>query len=350
MSNAWNDLIREYAQTTIKTPGLKIVTLAQWALESNFGKSDLAKKHNNYAGLKFRARVNKGRENDPLAFPVDYEAHDGLDTYCMFTSMPNFIIGYWAFVANGSMYDGWEDFADDPGGYVQHLHDNGYAGDPDYVSKVMNLMPRIRRQVMDLGLGDAFDEDMEPDRRTPVAILIGHNSKAKGAFSPHLDVSEWTYNQRVFKAMKAGEAEYGLELRQFFRQRNPNGYSAEIKAAYADIDAWDPTVIVELHFNSGGGRGSEMLFLKGSKNGKKLAKAVQASVVEELGMKNRGAKARTRSQRGGSSLIAARAPTILTEPFFGDSRKDCQIMTTEGHAALARAYLIGIRDALAQIS
>ncbi len=32
-----------------------------WALESNFGASQLALQHLNFAGLKFRARMNRGR-------------------------------------------------------------------------------------------------------------------------------------------------------------------------------------------------------------------------------------------------------------------------------------------------
>lgn len=348
MSDLWEDLVKEYAATPIKAPRLKIVTLAQWALESGFASSELAREHNNFGGLKFRARVNRGRETDPLATPVDYQAHDGEDVYCKFGSLGDFILGYWAFIENGSMYDGWEAYGDDASGYIGHLKKNGYAGDPAYVGKVLDLLPRIRRMVLDLGLSTAFVEDLEPERRTPVAILIGHNSVAKGAYSERLDVSEWVYNQSVFAEMRDREAEFGLELRQFFRKKNARGYAAEIKEAYTAIDAWDPAAILELHFNaaSATATGTEMLHLDGSTKGAILAGAVQNAVVEGLGLRDRGLRARVRSDRGGTSLVAARAPTILTEPFFGSSRYDCERMLDVGHEGLARAYLIGIRDAL----
>ncbi|MEM7060645.1 MAG: glucosaminidase domain-containing protein [Pseudomonadota bacterium] len=342
----WERLVRQYAEIPIEASGLKIATLAQWALESGFATSDLAKDHNNFGGLKFRARVNRGREGDPLATPVDYEAHDGEDTYCAFGSIEDFIEGYWSFIDNGAMYEGWRRYEDDPSGYIGHLHAGGYATDSDYIGKVLNAIPRVRRQVMDMGLSEAFDEDLEPGNRTPVAILIGHNSHARGAYSDHLDVSEWNYNQRVFDEMKAREGEFGVELRRFFRERNPNGYSAEIAAAYAEIEAWGPAAILELHFNAGGGTGTEMLHWHTSDRGEILASAVQEAVVEELGLRTRGLKPRRRGDRGGTSLVAASAPTILTEPFFGDSAIDCTRMLDVGHAGLARAYLIGIRDAL----
>lgn len=339
----WHDLIRSYAAHSIEAPALKAVTLAQWALESGFGSSALATDHNNFGGLKFRARVNRDR---PLATPVDYMAHDGLDTYCAFADLEDFIDGYWAFIDNGSFYDGWRAWAEDPSGYVGHLKAGGYASDPNYVAKVLALLPRIRREINDLGLSEVLEADSssaKPKKR--FAVLIGHNSESQGAFSDGMHVSEWVYNKRVYAKMAALQGEYGLEIRQFFRHRS-SSYSQEIADAYSAIDAWSPEVIVELHFNAGGGHGSEMLYWHTSANGRALASAVQMAVVEALGRPSRGLKPRKDGERESTSLTASIHPTILTEPFFDDSEGDTARMLALGEEPLARAYLIGLRDYL----
>ncbi len=346
MASLWHNLIQTYADTSIEAPALKLVTLAQWALESGYGSSHLATEHLNFGGLKFRARVNQGREDNPLAVPVDYVAHDGEDTYCKFSSIEDFIAGYWAFIDNGSMYDGWRTYASEPNGYIGHLFRSGYAQDPDYVSKVRNLLPRMRSAVQDLGLAEAFPAVEVSFPR--VAVLVGHNSHSKGAFSPHLSVHEWDYNKRVANAMVDRALEFELEPKVFYREYNSGGYGDEITAAYAEIDAWKPAVILELHFNAfnGNASGTEVLYLHDSNRGKALADAVQSALVSNLRLPDRGSKGRS-GGRGSASLEASDHPTILTEPFFGDNSVDCERMLELGEKGLARAYLIGVRDALA---
>jgi hypothetical protein len=342
MSTNWHTLVQTYAQTSIAASALKLVTLAQWALESNFGKSALSLDHLNFGGLKFRARINQDRH---LADPVDYEAHDGWDTYCKFASHQDFIDGYWAFIDNGPMYDGWRQYAEDPSGYIGHLQRGGYAQDPEYLGKILNLLPRIRTQINDLGHSTLLSTGaMQPRRKFRLAVLIGHNRVARGAYSDHLAVSEWIYNQRVYRHMAELAPEYEIETKQFFREKSTS-YTKEIEDAYALIDAWNPDAILELHFNAGGGHGSETLYWDGSAKGETLASAVQSAMLSELGLKNRGLKGR-RSGRGSTSLGASAFPTILPEPFFGDSASDCATMTAVGEEALARAYLIGARDAM----
>ncbi|WP_406645235.1 glucosaminidase domain-containing protein [Aliisedimentitalea scapharcae] len=342
MSSNWDSLVHTYAQSTITAPALKLITLAQWALESNFGQSELAQEHLNFGGLKFRARVNATRH---LADPVDYQAHDGWDTYCRFGSHQDFIDGYWAFVSNGPMYDGWQVYGDDPSGYIGHLQRGGYAQDPDYLGKILNLLPRIRTQINDLGHSTLLASGaLLPRRKFRLAVLIGHNAVAKGAFCDQLAVSEWIYNQRVYRHMADTAPEYEIEPKQFFRQKSAT-YTEEIETAYALIDAWGPDAILELHFNAGGGRGTETLYWGGSVKGKALATALQSAMLRELGLKNRGIKDR-KTGRGSTSLGASAFPTVLTEPFFGDSAGDCTVMAAVGEEALARAYLIGARDAM----
>ncbi|MGO4838044.1 glucosaminidase domain-containing protein, partial [Rhizobiaceae sp. 2RAB30] len=109
----------------------KVACLSQWILESARGTSELVTRHLNFGGLKYRARMAG------FATPVDYQASDGEDSYCKFTSEDAFITGYWRFISSGP-YDGWETFKDNSAGYIRHIAPN-YAGDIAYVTKVLSL-------------------------------------------------------------------------------------------------------------------------------------------------------------------------------------------------------------------
>lgn len=74
---------------------------------------------------------------------------------------------------------------------------------------------------------------------------------------------------------------------------------------------------VSIHFNAGGGQGSEVYFYPGSNAGERYSKSVLNELIK-LGYKNRGVK-------NGSSLYVvknAKAPAILIEVSFVDSKDD----------------------------
>ena len=123
-----------YARKVIEYPELKVVTLAQWMLESGRGSSDLAKKHNNYAGLKWRGTL--GVEG---ATHIKYKAHDGWDNYAKLPSHDKFIEYYWKFL-DRDIYKGWRKRADDPRKFIQFLLDCGYTTSDTYLDNVMRLM------------------------------------------------------------------------------------------------------------------------------------------------------------------------------------------------------------------
>jgi flagellum-specific peptidoglycan hydrolase FlgJ len=118
-------------------PGLRPVTLAQWAHECNCGTSRLALEHNNFAGMNYRAELAR------YAVPVVYTSSDGDGTYAHFHDLKAFIRGYWRFLRR-PRYAGWQRYRNDPTGFLQHLKDRGYAEDPDYVGKVMWTLGELR--------------------------------------------------------------------------------------------------------------------------------------------------------------------------------------------------------------
>jgi hypothetical protein len=127
------------------------------ALESSRGTSKLAQKYRNFAGLKYRERMQG------IAAPVDYTAHDGPATYCSFPDNASFIKGYWHFIEKGP-YDGFAAFANDPAAYLTHIAGKGYAEDSNYVSKVIKILPEAEE-----ALGEPL-EGGEPTRPSRAAL------------------------------------------------------------------------------------------------------------------------------------------------------------------------------------
>jgi flagellum-specific peptidoglycan hydrolase FlgJ len=75
------DLAGHYRDAAVEFGNLKGVTLASWILESGWGQSELARKHNNFAGMKYRPEMKR------FAKKVRYQEHDGADDYCAFASI-----------------------------------------------------------------------------------------------------------------------------------------------------------------------------------------------------------------------------------------------------------------------
>ena len=143
-----------YYKAEIEYLNLKAVTLAQWILESGWGKSELAKKHNNYAGLKWRGDLDVEG-----AGSVEYNAHDGQDLYAKLPSLEKFVEYYWKFL-DRDVYSGWRVHADDPKAFIQHLLDSGYTSGQEYVDKVMSLLPDAEKL-----LEEAAEHAEADDRR-----------------------------------------------------------------------------------------------------------------------------------------------------------------------------------------
>lgn len=153
-----------------------------------------------------------------------------------------------------------------------------------------------------------------------LAIVVGHNSASQGAVRQDTGESEFVWNGRLARRIERLAGDYGLQVRSFFRTPG-GGYSTEIRRVYAEVDAWGADASVELHFNgasSPDATGTETLS-SGTALSLRLAESVQREMVVALGLRDRGIKTRTGSDRGGQSLISGKAPAILVEPYFGSS-------------------------------
>lgn len=185
-------------------------------------------------------------------------------------------------------------------------------------------------------------------RTAKFALIVGHNSLKQGAVRSDTNESEFTFNSRVAKyAEEYAKDRYPqLTVRTFFRTAGL-GYSREIRMVYDETDRWGADLTNELHFNShaGAGRGCETL-TSGTASSFKFAQITQNLLVARFDLKDRGIVTR-KTGRGSASLIAGRAPAILSEPFFG-SHKDNQAMFDEHdeEVALAQCYIDAAAEAL----
>jgi murein DD-endopeptidase MepM/ murein hydrolase activator NlpD len=174
MSELFNQLVKAYAETTIDFSQLKGITVAQWLLESRRGTSRLATEHFNFGGLKWRD------EMIGFATSVDYLASDGLDKYCKFESIEKFIKGYWHFLER-SPYEGWRNNVASGEEFIRFIGPI-YAGDSNYVSKVLNLYAEAKQLLADAEHGNHHHPGTaEPVSKPQIKAFIqspNHSSRA----------------------------------------------------------------------------------------------------------------------------------------------------------------------------
>lgn len=130
--NRWSELVNAYELMEIEFPQLKAVSLAMWWLESAKGESELAKVHYNFGGLKYRPEMKNH------ASAVQYSASDGVDTYCRFLSLEDFIKGFWFFL-DRAPYVGWREKAHDPVEFIKFIGKT-YSTNPKYAELVTALI------------------------------------------------------------------------------------------------------------------------------------------------------------------------------------------------------------------
>lgn len=137
------DYIRhgEYATPVPLGPGVAETICAQFAQESGWGTSRLARDHRNYAGMKWRDGMRR------WATRIVYSAHDGRTAYCHFRSHAEFVAGYFQRLDLMDAYDGWRGAAARGGDqFINHIGPPWLGMTPadnqQYVRKVLAIRDR----------------------------------------------------------------------------------------------------------------------------------------------------------------------------------------------------------------
>ena len=160
---------------------LKQVTLAQWLLESGRATSDLAVKAFNFAGLKWRHPDMDGFATAiKIKVPSELQAVE----FCQFQDVDAFIMGYWKFLTR-SPYAGLEDHANAPETFIGFLQRKGYAADPDYVNKVMRLLPEAQQLLASVSGVIVTPPPVQLQvTGAPKEVELGHSFRVEGVASP----------------------------------------------------------------------------------------------------------------------------------------------------------------------
>ncbi|WP_066382612.1 glucosaminidase domain-containing protein [Anabaena sp. CA = ATCC 33047] len=192
-----DDLVNKYSQTDlglvftkvgidgnkiseINRQVLKEVTLAQWLLESGRASSDLATKANNFAGLKWREPDMIGFA-EPLKIKVPSETEEV--TFCKFADVDAFIVGYWKFLTR-SPYKGLEEHTNTPENFLGFLKSKGYSSAPDYIPKIVNLLPEAQKLLTNVSGVEILPSPVSVEQlqviRAPQELTVGQVFNIEG--------------------------------------------------------------------------------------------------------------------------------------------------------------------------
>lgn len=151
-----------------------------------------------------------------------------------------------------------------------------------------------------------------------IALVVGHSDRSRGACNK-IGLCEYDYNKELADLISSllvtlGEYDPVVVYRDTYRDL-PN-----------KINEIEPNLIISLHCNAFNTKasGTETLYHHRSSMGREFAKIVQASMVEILGLPDRGIKSKTSEDRGGYLLRYTHAPCLILEPFFIDNDDDLQ--------------------------
>ncbi len=138
-----------YAQEVSKSHGVRTsLLLAQAALESNWGQSQLARESNNYFGIKSK----DGREYPTQEFRAsEWESVDS--SFKEYESVYDSVLDYADLLKNGTSWDAelYQGViqAESYEGAAYALTDAGYATDPRYAEKIIKMIEQYDLNELD---------------------------------------------------------------------------------------------------------------------------------------------------------------------------------------------------------
>ncbi len=179
------------------------------------------------------------------------------------------------------------------------------------IEKIMDIFPKKQVSGPEL-LGSE-------KKKVKLGLIVGHDSKEKGAKLSGSNMYEYDYNLIVALAAQDFAAirdDLGIEVELILR----NGKG--IEGAYKDADKRLCDIVIELHFNS-----SEDVRVDGCEtlcssmpNDIDLAHQIQADISVLFNNNNRGVKVLSRSDRGYVNVGSfPNGANCLVEPFFGSN-------------------------------
>ena len=159
--------------------------------------------------------------------------------------------------------------------------------------------------------------------RKEIAIIIGHRSKAQGAFSETLNQTEYEFNKKVVSHLSDCADIYERKNTPFVSEAyRIRQLSKKVNAAGSY------KLVISLHFNSFEDKrahGVEALHYITNNFTKRICVKFVNKVSQRFGIKRRALIAvRSKRQNGGLLISSLNSPAILLEPFFGSNTADAE--------------------------
>lgn len=167
-----------------------------------------------------------------------------------------------------------------------------------------------------------------------ICVDMGHTPTSPGA-SKYLD--ELTEDRKVGAALIAELQRRGYTVVNTTPADNI-GYPVEINQRVAKANSSGAAILVSVHFNAGGGTGTEVLHYPGDANGKAIATKVSSNLAGLLGIADRGPKGRDNVGVISSTSMTA----VLVEVCFVDNMVDKAAYDATTPEEIASAICDGI--------
>jgi LysM repeat protein len=178
---AYIELYKDIAVSEMIRTGIPAsIKLAQAILESNCGQSDLACKANNHFGIKcgndWKGKTFRKEDDDyeegklvKSCFREFRNAYDSYIAHSDFLMDPAKARRYGSlFELESSDYKGW----------AKGLSKAGYATDPKYADRLIEIIERYKLDQYDMAVPDSYarsHKKKQPDRHRPVSVEKYHN-------------------------------------------------------------------------------------------------------------------------------------------------------------------------------
>lgn len=149
-----------------------------------------------------------------------------------------------------------------------------------------------------------------------IAVVIGHEPEAPGAFSQYLGKTEYDYNTEVAKHLPS-------EIDVYTRPKG-GGYKSKMKALAEKMYAGNYNLVLSLHFNAFNNlaNGTEALIYRKNERSRRFAELYCRNITKTYGTKDRGVKELSvPSDRGYWFVFFQEGDAIILEPFFGDNEE-----------------------------
>ncbi len=172
-----------------------------------------------------------------------------------------------------------------------------------------------------------------------VFIGVGHGGKDPGANSDYMTEKE--YNLKTAKLVAQYLKEAGVE----YKLSRTADVDTDMDSKVAMCNAYKPDLVIDVHYNGGGGTGFEVYYSHVGGTSKTLAENINTE-MKKL-MKSRGVKTKLNSiGRDYFAIIRLTdAPAVLLEGGFVDTKSDADYIKAN-YSKIARAYADGILKTL----